>query len=119
MHDLKILFEAPATVLGHESRIRDLLSLFFESASRNLDRSSLSLEPVVGEQLGLTARGRIASEDIEFGKLFKFYYIDPAGNPDLTLATARLIAETYGGDLTATQDGERVEMTLTLPREER
>jgi hypothetical protein len=47
--------------------------------------------------------------------LFKFYYTDPSGTPDLSLATARLIAETYGGSLTATEKGDTVVLELSLP----
>jgi hypothetical protein len=48
-------------------------------------------------------------------KIFKFYYTDPAGNPDLSLASARLIVETYGGQLNATQERDKVTLRLSLP----
>jgi signal transduction histidine kinase len=51
------------------------------------------------ETLTLILRGEIASSDIEFGKLFKFYYTDPSGEPDPSLAAARLLAETIGGSV--------------------
>jgi hypothetical protein len=48
-------------------------------------------------------------------KIFKFYYTDPQGNPDLSLATARLIVETYGGEVNATQERDTVTLRLSLP----
>ena len=51
--------------------------------------------------------------ELEIEKIFKFYYTDPLGNPDLSLATARLIAETYGGELIAAEERDTV-VTLRL-----
>ena len=59
--------------------------------------------------------GEPAGESIEMGKLFKFYYTDESGNPDISLATARLIAESYGGSLDARAEGNRMFMELVLP----
>jgi hypothetical protein len=53
--------------------------------------------------------------DFEITKIFKFYYTDALGNPDLSLAAARLIAETYGGQLNAIQESDKVTLRLTLP----
>ena len=63
--------------------------------------------------------GEPAADDFEVTKIFKFYYSDPLGNPDLSLATARLIAETYGGGLTAEQDRDKVVFSLSFPLGER
>ena len=51
----------------------------------------------------------------EATKIFKFYYTDPQGNPDLSLATARLIAETYGGELIASSESDKVSLRLSFP----
>jgi hypothetical protein len=59
------------------------------------------------------------ASDFELTKIFKFYYTDPAGNPDLSLATARLIAETYGGELNAWQESDKVTLRLSFPLGER
>jgi hypothetical protein len=48
-------------------------------------------------------------------KIFKFYYSDPDGKPDLSLAAARLIAETYGGALLAGEEHDKVWLRLTFP----
>jgi signal transduction histidine kinase len=56
-----------------------------------------------------------ATSDLELTKVFKFYYTDPAGNPDLSLATARLVIETYGGELNATQERDKVTFRFSLP----
>jgi hypothetical protein len=53
--------------------------------------------------------------DFEPTKIFKFYYTDPTGNADLSLASARLIAETYGGELNASQDRDKVMLKLQFP----
>ena len=39
----------------------------------------------------------------------------PEGNPDLSLAVARLIAETYGGELDAAEDRDKVSLRLSFP----
>ena len=67
----------------------------------------------------MTVTGEPASDDFEVTKIFKFYYSDPLGNPDLSLAAARLIAETYGGGLTAEQDRDKVIFRLSFPLGER
>jgi hypothetical protein len=59
--------------------------------------------------------GDAPAQDFEVTKIFKFYYTDPQGNPDLSLATARLIAETYGGEVNAVQERDTVTIRLSLP----
>lgn len=101
-------------VSGHEPRIRDLLRLFLEAASR-LFKVIESLQ-LLRENSSITLRvaGELAIEEVAAEKAFKFYYSDSSGNPDLRLASARLIAETYGGrvELTAAEDGWVLELTL-------
>jgi signal transduction histidine kinase len=53
------------------------------------------------EKLTLDLEGEIASNEVEFGKLFKFYYTDPSGEPDPSLAAARLLIESAGGSIEA------------------
>ena len=65
--------------------------------------------------MSLRFLGRVAASEFELTKIFKFYYTDPLGNPDLSIATARLIAETYGGRLDATQERDTVILRLSLP----
>ena len=67
------------------------------------------------EVLHLALSGQPDALDLELTKIFKFYYTDPLGNPDLSLATARLIAETYGGELDAKQERDKVTLRLSLP----
>ena len=52
---------------------------------------------------------------MELSKLFKLYYTDGEGNPDLSFATARLIAETYGGELIAVSERDKVTLRLSFP----
>ena len=106
----EISFDArgAGSIQAHEARIRTLVRLLLEGSSRLLGESKAWFE---GREHVLSVRivGIGALQEIELGKLFKFYYTDASGNPELSLATSRLIAETYGGVLTAsTQDGRTV-----------
>jgi len=66
-------------------------------------------------QIFVTIAGEPAIEAFELTKAFKFYYTDSEGNPDLSLAVARLIAETYGGELNASNDRDKVVLRLSYP----
>lgn len=103
-----------AFVLGHESRIRQVYKLFFEGASKAIaDRNAAAA--VDGTRYTVALAGTPAAPDFELTKLFKFYYTDAEGNPDLSLAVARLIAETYGGELYAAVERDKVVLRLSLP----
>lgn len=105
-------------VHSHESRIRPAFKMFFEGASHVLaekDRDvAVEREP---RRFTVAVTGNPASSDIEMTKIFKFYYTDPLGNPDLSLAAARLIAETYGGELNAVEERDKVSISLSFPGE--
>jgi nitrogen fixation/metabolism regulation signal transduction histidine kinase len=110
----------PVSTRAHESRIRQALKMFFEGASKALAPVGRSADAGRDDHsFAVTISGRPAADDFELTKLFKFYYTDPAGNPDLSLATARLIAETYGGELKASQDRDKVVLRLSFPLGER
>ena len=113
---LEVATGAPAPMRVHESRIRQALKMFFEGASKilNADDRAFAVEHSNG-RLDLLMTGRVAAPDFELTKIFKFYYTDPLGDPDLSLAAARLIAETYGGELNATQERDKVTLRLSLP----
>ena len=103
-----------AFVLGHESRIRQLYKLFFEGASKVFaDRNATAAFD--HHHYTVTLAGTPAASEFELTKLFKFYYTDAEGNADLSLAVARLIAETYGGELYAAVDRDKVILRLSLP----
>ena len=103
-----------AVVCAHEARISQAIRLFFDGASRVLAEGR-RLEVVrEGAQLHLTLTGS-ADPDLELTKLFKFYYTDASGNPDVSLAGARLIVETYGGEVNAVRESDKVSLRLTLP----
>jgi signal transduction histidine kinase len=105
-----------AVVFAHPSRIRQAFKLFFEGAARFLDASSRAVAVErSNDHVDLVMSGRVSVPEFEFAKIFKLYYTDPAGNPDLSLATARLIVETYGGQLNAIQERDNVIMRLSLP----
>jgi nitrogen fixation/metabolism regulation signal transduction histidine kinase len=99
---------------AHESRIRQAFKMFFEGASHLLRSEGRNARAGKdGERFRVTVSGQPHSNELEIEKIFKFYYTDPLGNPELSLATARLIAETYGGELIATEERDNV-VTLGL-----
>lgn len=112
---LELQLDEPANVVGHESRIRQALKMFFEGASKVLRPEGRRASAERNEQqFQVTVSGVPQAEDFEVTKLFKFYYTDPLGNPDLSLAAARLIAETYGGELSASQEHDKVTLRLAF-----
>lgn len=111
---LEIAPGEPFLARVHESRIRQALKLFFEGASQSFRaEGQIARTERQGERFHALVTGAPKSESFEMEKIFKFYYTDPLGNPDLSLATARLIAETYGGELIATKERDNV-VTLRL-----
>lgn len=113
----ELVFEAhgPAMVLGHESRIRQACKLFFEGAARFFDTRTAAVTRE-GESYTVSVTGRPRQQETEPSRIFKFYYSDADGNPDLSLAVARLIAETYGGELNAVdEDRDKVSLRLSFP----
>lgn len=103
-----------ASVSAHEARIRQLYKLFFEGASRVFgDRQAEAATDA--SRFTVTIPGRPDDPDFEVTKVFKFYYSDAEGVPDLSLAVARLIAETYGGEINAAQERDKVVLSLSLP----
>ena len=106
--------DGQALVNAHESRIREACKLFFEGASKVLnggERRSMREDA----RYTATVTGIPAAEDFEPTRIFKFYYTDPQGNPDLSLAVARLVAETYGGELNAVEESGKVSLRLSFP----
>lgn len=112
-YELRI--EEPLLVRAHESRIREAFKLFFEGASRVFKPENRVATTDRDTHVRVTIMGQPHAADFEPTKVFKFYYTDPLGNADLSLAAARLIAETYGGELIATEDRGKVSMRMSLP----
>jgi nitrogen fixation/metabolism regulation signal transduction histidine kinase len=110
--------EGAFDVSGHEARIREAFSLFFEGASHVLRKEGrrASVEKTSG-RFTVAVTGNPAAEDFEMTRILKFYYTDALGNPDLSLAAARLIAETYGGELNAVEERDKVAIRLSFPGE--
>jgi nitrogen fixation/metabolism regulation signal transduction histidine kinase len=108
--------DGPAMVLAHEPRIRQAGKLLFEGAAKLLasgtGRTDIDRDT---RRYSLTIEGKPVSADFEPTRVFKFYYTDPDGNPDLSLAVARLIAETYGGEINAVEDRDKVSIRLSFP----
>lgn len=109
--------ESPCRVHAHEARIRQACKLFFEGASRLFDEPARKAEAAFdADSWHVSIAGKPVSSEPELSKLFKFYYSDADGNPDLSLAVARLIAETYGGGLDAVaNDRDKVALRLSFP----
>lgn len=104
-----------APVFSHPARIAQAIKLLFEGASKLLADGWTVGAAVRSGSLHLDLSGSARQDDLEVTRIFKFYYSDADGNPDLSLAAARLIVETYGGELEAERDGDRVTFRLTLP----
>lgn len=111
------LHDVPAAMtMAHESRMRQAFKLFFEGASKIFEADGrASTASTNEERLELAVSGKANLPEVEFSKIFKFYYTDPLGNPDLSLAAARLIFETYGGELNAAEERDKVVLRLSLP----
>lgn len=106
----------PAVAFGHESRIRQAFKLFLQGASSILKEEGRRADVSRDTRLTVVVSGQPAAGDFEATKIFKFYYTDPFGNPDLSLAAARLIAETYGGELNVEGESDKVvSMRLSFP----
>lgn len=103
------------TIRGHEVRIRQACKLFFEGASKLLGAGAGRIASREPGAYAVTVTGEPASEDFELSRIFKFYYTDPQGNPDLSLASARLIVETYGGEVNAQEESGKVSLRLSFP----
>jgi hypothetical protein len=119
-HGYELERAGPAWICAHESRIRQAGKLFFEGASRLLQDEGR--EVVVSRDAThyeVSASGPPRAEDAEMTRIFKFYHSGPDGAPDLSLAVARLIVETYGGELSAAEDRDTVALRLTFPLGER
>jgi hypothetical protein len=112
----KLPISSPAIVRGHDSRIRQALKMFFEGASKvfKLEARKASADCSAG-WIHISVSGQPEAAEFDETKIFKFYYTDPHGEADLSLATARLIAETYGGVLNATKEHDKVTIRLSLP----
>ncbi|HKS21389.1 MAG TPA: histidine kinase dimerization/phospho-acceptor domain-containing protein [Thermoanaerobaculia bacterium] len=108
--------DGSAKIVAHDARIRESYKLFLEGASKALKTEGRGFAAELdSRQFAVTVSGEPTAEDFEATKIFKFYYSDPLGNPDLSLAAARLIAETYGGGLIAEQDRDKVVFRLSFP----
>lgn len=105
-----------AVIQTHESRMRQAMNLFFEGASKLFPAEDLAVwAGSADERFEVSISGKPRGDDFEISNIFKFYYTDPLGSPDLSLAAARLIAETYGGELSADEDRDKVVLRLSFP----
>jgi signal transduction histidine kinase len=113
---LDVRMENSAKVLTHDARIRQALKMFCEGASKILgpEKREIAVERT-DRQFSVKMSGPVPAQDFEVTKIFKFYYTDAQGNPDLSLATARLIVETYGGEVKASHERDTVILRLSLP----
>jgi signal transduction histidine kinase len=108
--------EGRGLVRSHESRIRLAMQLLFAGASKILRPEGRHAVVVsCDRRFTLTISGRSAAEEFELTRIFKFYYTDPLGNPDLSLAAARIIAETYGGELSGSEQAGLISIEMSLP----
>ena len=104
-----------AKIHAHESRIRQACKLFFEGAAKLVGENRQVTAAREDGAYVVTIAGIPQGADFELTRIFKFYYTDPQGSPDLSLAVARLIAETYGGELNASEESGKVSLRLSFP----
>jgi signal transduction histidine kinase len=107
--------DGTAIVVCHEPRIRQGFQLFFEAAAKLFSKGAEAAIAIDPSCFAVSVAGAPAAPDFEMTRIFKFYHTDSEGNADLSLAVARLIAETYGGELNAIQDRDNVVLRLSLP----
>jgi signal transduction histidine kinase len=113
---LSVETDGEAVVYGHEMRIRQACRLFFEGAAKLFEPETRSTAVARdANTYTISTTGRSTIPDLELTRIFKLYYTDAEGNPDLSLAVARLIAETYGGELNAVEDRDKVSLRLSFP----
>jgi signal transduction histidine kinase len=112
---LAVKSDTHVPVIAHEARIRQAMTLFFEGAAKQLSGATSSAGINGDGRFEIAVEGKPLSADFEPTRIFKFYYTDPDGNPDLSLAVARLIAETYGGEINAVEDRDKVSLRLSFP----
>lgn len=96
-----------------EGVLRKLAENVLTGAADALDDAEATLE-AEKEQFRLTIRGN-PRDSAEIGKIFKFYYTDASEKPRLELATARLMAEAFGGSLKMEQDEDETAFILEMP----
>jgi len=104
----------PFLIRAHEARIRQAFKMFFDGLAGVMSAEDRRIEVSRSAGFEVVVTGTAVAKDLDVSKVFKFYYTDPNGNPDLSLATARLIVETYGGELSA-EDGDKVMIRMVLP----
>lgn len=103
-----------ATPWIHEERANVLVSNMVEGTLAVLDPVDGIVSSEAGD-LTLILRGKPRKSDEEVSKIFKFYYTDAEGAPALGLATARLIAESYGGTLDGRSEDGEIAIELKFP----
>jgi hypothetical protein len=107
--------DGPAVIEAHEARIREAAPLFFGCAAKHFVGSSPAVAGRSGGEWVISVSGTPRSPELEVSKIFKFYYTDDDGNPDLSAAVIRLIAESYGGELNAVEERDKVTLRLSFP----
>lgn len=113
---LALTVDGNVSVAAHVSRIRQAAQLFCDGASRLFSPEQREAAVTLDDRsCHIAVTGTPAAFDFEPSRIFKFYYSDPDGNPDLSLAVARLIAETYGGELNAVGERDKVVLRLSFP----
>lgn len=112
---VSVVADDPMLVAVHEARIRQACKLFFDGAARFFSDARTATVHRDPHSYTVSMIGTPVQTDAELTRIFKFYYSDADGNPDLSLAVARLIAETYGGELNAAEERDKVVLRLSFP----
>ncbi len=93
---VKMAVVEPARIVTHEARIRQAIKLFFEGAAKLLTEvDAAARADRDAERYFVTLEGKPVSASFEPTRIFKFYYTDPEGTPDLSLS----VCASHHGDL--------------------
>ncbi|MFN2238381.1 MAG: histidine kinase dimerization/phospho-acceptor domain-containing protein [Thermoanaerobaculia bacterium] len=104
----------PAPAVIHENRARSLFG-FLAVGCGKIFRTPPRVVVETGAQTVVRFEGAPQEDGIDTARLFKLYYSDADGSPEISMATARMIADCYGGELEARPDGDNFKVELRLP----
>lgn len=103
----------------YSSRLEKAAKMLASGLETVIDAEQSKVECLVeGGRLTLRVEGRLRDERVEIGKLFKFYYTDPSGEPNLRLAMAQLLLESMGGSIDMQISEEIVQFRIELQGDE-
>lgn len=109
----------PCRIGAYRSRLEKVGTLIAEGLASIIVCAEARVECSVEKgKLRIRAEGPLCDETAEVGKLFKFYYTNPSGEPNTALASARLLLETMGGTIEMVHEDGSVRFEIELQGDE-